>query len=90
MSKIREAVQAKVEQKVAAGEALEAAVLLEREARERLHEAESASQSARAVARREGWTERELRSLGLIGTTRRRRSVKAASGDSEVQRDHVE
>lgn len=90
MSKIRDAVHIQVEQKIAAGEALEAATALEREARDRLQEAERATQAARAAALREGWSERELRSLGLLSPARRRRPARTTKSGSEVQGARVE
>lgn len=71
---IRSAVHAQVEQKIAAGESLEAAVATEQDAQRVLHEAASTTRSARREAMRAGWTETELKRLGLADASKRTRS----------------
>lgn len=73
---IRSAVHAQVEQKIDAGEALESAIGAEREAQARLDDAVRATTNARQKALRSGWSESELRSLGLLSTKAKRSAAR--------------
>lgn len=73
---IRSAVHAQVEQKIDAGEALESAIGAEREAQARLDDAARATTNARQKALRSGWSESELRSLGLLSTKSKRSAAR--------------
>ena len=73
---IRDAVLTQVEDKIAAGEALAAAVDVEQQARVALDEAAAEVHKARQVAMRAGWSEAELKKLGLVPSTRQARSTR--------------
>lgn len=67
---IRESVLAQMEEKIAAGERLSDAIAREDEARAALSDAVDASAQARRAALASGWTEGELKKLGLVPSPR--------------------
>ena len=73
---IRELVEAQVADKIAKGEALEHSIRLADEAAAALDEANRAVTAARREALAAGWTETELKRLGLAAprTTRTRKT----------------
>lgn len=71
---IRAAVHAQVEQKIAAGETLQASIENERQARAAADDASRVTQAARRDALRAGWSETELKKLGLADAPRARRA----------------
>lgn len=73
---IRESVLAQVETKIAAGEELSRAIDHESQARAALDDATSAVTQARALALKAGWTESELRRLGLVPSARQSRTTR--------------
>lgn len=87
---IREAVLSQMEDKIAAGEALSAAVEAETRAQAALEEAQAAVVAARRAALSRGWDERELKKLGLASaprTNRGRKAKAAAPASSEAVED---
>lgn len=86
---IQELVQEQVQAKVASGEALEAAVRDVEDAATQLREAESVASKARRSALKSGWSESELRSLGLAGKGRARRQSSTDSADDVSRADGV-
>lgn len=85
---IREAVHAQVEQKIAAGEALQQSIDNERAARAVADEAARATQTARRDALRAGWSETELKRLGLAHATKSRRSRTTPTAEAQDASDH--
>lgn len=85
---IQEIVQEQVASKIASGEELEAATSRVSEVTAQLREAEAEAAKARRAALKSGWSETELRSLGLSGSARsKRRSSKdlhRAPDDAEL------
>lgn len=69
-SAIRDAVMSQVEEKIGAGETLAEAIRAEEAARTALAEATAEVARARQNATRSGWSESELKALGLIPTMR--------------------
>lgn len=84
---IRAVVQAQVEEKIAAGETLQAAIDAEDRARESYEESQRSTQSARRDALKAGWTENELKRLGLAGGAKRTRA-RAKREDAPSGVDH--
>lgn len=70
---IQELVQEQVASKIASGEELEAATSRVAEVTVQLREAEAEAAKARRAALKSGWSETELRSLGLAGSARSKR-----------------
>lgn len=88
---IQELVQEQVLAKITSGEALEAAVSTVTDATTQLKEAEADAAKARREALKSGWTEAELRSLGLAaGTRARRRAPGDAAGESAAAHSATE
>lgn len=89
---IRESVLAQVETKIAAGEELARKIDHESRARVALDDATSAVAQARSLALKAGWTESELRKLGLVpsarqartGRTRKPRTVDSVRSGEDV------
>lgn len=86
---IKAAVQAQVEQKITAGEALERAIADEDRAREAHESSVRETQTARREAMRAGWTETELKRLGLAGASKRTRAAGRRT-DAPSGNDHEE
>lgn len=86
---IRGAVLAEVEIKIAAGEDLHRAAEAEERAQAALADAQAAVAEARRGALKAGWTEAELKRLGLVPGTRAARARKprtaASTEHSEVE-----
>jgi hypothetical protein len=88
---VQELVHEQVAAKIAAGEALQAAVVGVSKAQSELDSAESEAAKARRAALKSGWTETELKSLGLASKTRPRRRaattapapIESAAGTTE-------
>jgi len=78
---VQELVHEQVAAKITAGEALQQAVELAQAAADNLAEAEAKASTARRAALRTGWTESELKTLGLASKTRPRRR---SSGPTSV------
>lgn len=70
---VQELVHEQVAAKIAAGEELQRAVVGVESAQAALDDAEGEAAKARRAALKVGWTETELRSLGLASKTRSRR-----------------
>ncbi|MFS0715436.1 hypothetical protein ABC195_16460 [Microbacterium sp. 2P01SA-2] len=90
---IRDSVLAQVEEKIAAGESLSGAIQAEADAQAALQEATAAVARARTHALRTGWTEAELKKLGLVPNTttarsRKARGSKAAAAPAVQNDDH--
>ncbi|WP_018134010.1 hypothetical protein [Acaricomes phytoseiuli] len=68
---IRDAVMATMNDKIQAGEQLEKAIRHEAEVSALLVEAQQASSKARKAALKAGWSEREMRQLGLLDSSRK-------------------
>lgn len=82
---VQELVHEKVEAKIAAGEELEQAVATVAEKATDLAAAEKAASVARRAALGAGWTEAELKSLGLAKRSRpRRRSAAPVAAPAEA------
>lgn len=83
---VQELVHEQVAAKIAAGEALEAAVDVVRSAQRELTDREGDAAAKRRAAIKAGWTESELRSLGLASRDRARRRppMPAAASSSNV------
>lgn len=82
---IRQAVLADVETKIAAGEALRAAIDDQERAQDALTRAESAVAEARKVAMKSGWSETELKRLNLVPATRAARGRATRSSRPAVR-----
>lgn len=74
MTKIRDAVLAQLEEKINAGEALAAANAAVTDAQVQLTAVSAAAAKARQHALKTGWTEQELKNLGLLPTVRTARA----------------
>lgn len=74
---VQELVHEQVAAKITAGEALQEAVNEVERVQASLNEAESEATKARRAALKAGWTENELKSLGLAGRPRTRRTAPA-------------
>ncbi|MDD7963115.1 hypothetical protein [Microbacterium thalli] len=82
---IRELVEAQVADKIAKGEALERSIAHAEEAAAALEEAQRGVTSARKDALAAGWTENELKRLGLASATPARRRRKSNARPAEQQ-----
>lgn len=71
---IRDAVHAQIEEKITAGETLHTAIENAEQARTVLSASEAAIVDARRAALKAGWSENELKSLGLATTPRKPRT----------------
>lgn len=72
---VQELVHEQVAAKITAGEALQEAVSEVERIQASLNEAESEATKARRAALKAGWTENELKSLGLAARPRTRRAT---------------
>lgn len=89
---IRDAVLAQLEEKINAGEALAAANAAVTDAQVHLTAVSAAAAKARQHALKAGWTEAELKNLGLIPTTRaaRARAPRTPRPDTRDMATHGE
>jgi hypothetical protein len=82
---VQELVHEQVAAKIEAGEALQAAVATAEEQAAVLAEAEAEAARSRRAALKAGWTESELKSLGLASKTRtRRRPAATPAGTADA------